>query len=783
MKKLLSMAALALVGAVMTGCTNEDNLADNQQDNIVTVTTTVGLDDADSGATRALSIDYENEKATKTFAVGDQVALVYENADEVTVKATSQALQEGDISDGGKSATLTFTLTNPKTSQTVYYYYPAALVNESGSLDIPIATQDGTLAGLQSLDYAYEAGNLSGTTLELVTLGNKFAVVAFTLKDATGTNDITSTITSMTISAGAENYTVTGHDADGHIYVIMRPVTAEETITITATDGEKNYTKTLTGKTYAANNFYQQGLRMTDSTPLTVEALTAGTVKVNIYSSLSTGMKYALNGGAKTLITTITNIPVSAGDKVQFYGNGTETQRYFLSLDNGVRIQGEGDGFTCKVYGNIMSLLDETGFATKTTMDSYYHNCFRELFRGNTALTDASGLLLPATTLTNSCYHSMFYGCTALTTAPVLPATTLAEGCYNQMFYNCSALAAAPALPATTLAKECYALMFHGCTALTTAPDLLAPTLVNSCYNCMFLSCTNLNYVKCLATSGIDENSSTNQWLKDVAATGNFAAANDATWPENSTSGIPSGWSRRNPDGSAISHALSSAVVGEIIGSDGMAYAAADKDFLPSGVTAVAVVAYVGSEGCVDVSSATYRGLAIAMSDANGGEKCSWHSIGNCVSQTKEIATALGYLNGIACTETLVNSNGTGVTTNCSGHNHEAAIAARSNNGTSAPAVCSYWFLPSMGQWQLIVQGLTGKSDPLATTSNSDFNSSNVNPIITAAGGTGLISGKYLSSTEYQTYYVWGMHFGEGRTNGFLEDWVRDDYVRAVLAF
>ena len=102
MKKLLSMAALALVGAVMTGCTNEDNLADNQQDNIVTVTTTVGLDDADSGATRALSIDYENEKATKTFAVGDQVALVYENADEVTVKATSQALQEGDISDGGK---------------------------------------------------------------------------------------------------------------------------------------------------------------------------------------------------------------------------------------------------------------------------------------------------------------------------------------------------------------------------------------------------------------------------------------------------------------------------------------------------------------------------------------------------------------------------------------------------------------------------------------------------------------------------------------------------------
>ena len=44
--------------------------------------------------------------------------------------------------------------------------------------------------------------------------------------------------------------------------------------------------------------------------------------------------------------------------------------------------------------------------------------------------------------------------------------------------------------------------------------------------------------------------------------------------------------------GYARGHALASSAVGEIVGSDGLAYAAADKDNLPSGVTAVAMIAY-----------------------------------------------------------------------------------------------------------------------------------------------------------------------------------------------
>ena len=270
--------------------------------------------------------------------------------------------------------------------------------------------------------------------------------------------------------------------------------------------------------------------------PLTLEALTDGTIRV---VSPKSGMKYALNGGEKTAMTTTTSIEVKAGDKVAFYGDGTNIIRYQSS-----RIA--GGTAKVKAYGNIMSLLDETGYETATALSSNY--VFYEFFYYNTSLTDASGLLLPAMTLSEGCYWGMFRGCESLTAAPALPATTLAMSCCGSMFSGCTSLTAAPALPATTLDTYCYAGMFHGCTHLTKAPELPATTLVQSCYNQMFEGCSSLGSVTCLATSGMGEKN-TNNWLKDVSATGTFTAAPEANW-SSGTIGIPSGWTRKNPDGS-----------------------------------------------------------------------------------------------------------------------------------------------------------------------------------------------------------------------------------------
>jgi hypothetical protein len=136
----------------------------------------------------------------------------------------------------------------------------------------------------------------------------------------------------------------------------------------------------------------------------------------------------------------------------------------------------------------------------------------------------------------------MFYGCTSLTTAPVLPATTLANNCYEQMFYGCTSLTTTPSiLPATALTWSCYRNMFAGCTSLTTAPELPATRLVNNCYYFMFARCTSLNYVKCLATD-ISATDCTKSWVALAPGTGTFVKAPGMNDWTSGWDGIPSGW-------------------------------------------------------------------------------------------------------------------------------------------------------------------------------------------------------------------------------------------------
>ena len=216
--------------------------------------------------------------------------------------------------------------------------------------------------------------------------------------------------------------------------------------------------------------------------PLTLEVTTAGTI---IVDNPRSGMQYSTDGGVtKTTMTATTTIPttgeLAVGDKVQFYGNGTSITSY-----NGTRIY--GGTAKVKVYGNIMSLVDEEGFADnkKLTAD----NTFYWLF-ASSELTDASGLQLPATTLKMECYSGIFKNCFSLTTAPEkLPAESLVSNCYQQMFDGCTALTTAPELPAENLAPNCYKMMFNLCYALTTAPELPAKILATNCYESMFAAC------------------------------------------------------------------------------------------------------------------------------------------------------------------------------------------------------------------------------------------------------------------------------------------------------
>ena len=91
-----------------------------------------------------------------------------------------------------------------------------------------------------------------------------------------------------------------------------------------------------------------------------------------------------------------------------------------------------------------------------------------------------------------------------------------AEARFCRLFQYNQLLRTAPELPASTLADYCYRSMFYGCTSLTQAPELPATTLADWCYYGMFNGCTKLSKVTILATSKVGENNSLKDWLKDA---------------------------------------------------------------------------------------------------------------------------------------------------------------------------------------------------------------------------------------------------------------------------
>ena len=160
------------------------------------------------------------------------------------------------------------------------------------------------------------------------------------------------------------------------------------------------------------------------------------------------------------------------------------------SSDDYFHIRSANSLYNHIVSGNIMSLLYGDDFIGKNELKS--SSSFSRLFKADTNLSDASNLILPATTLTPWCYDSMFWFCSSLNTAPELPATTLEKYCYGSMFYYCS----------------------------------------------------KLNYVKANFTTE-PSSTYTDSWLYNVSPTGTFVANPDATWTNSISRGsstVPAGW-------------------------------------------------------------------------------------------------------------------------------------------------------------------------------------------------------------------------------------------------
>ena len=365
--KYMMMAALALMGTMMTGCAGDDLAKEapqvNNDNHTVTLTTTISLDG--SATTRAL-----DAQGKKTFAAGDQVAIYYQNTSDVAKMAITTALTTTDISDDGKTAKFTVTLNDPKPSGKLRYVYPASMAeteitsvdgNENISIEF-LLQQDGTLETLASkFDLAIYDGSLSSKALlpTTATLKNQLTIAELTIKDYAGT-DITDKIKKLDIQLCGNGYALTRPDnAAGPIYVALYPTPGsnKENITVTATANDDTKYEKDFKFTFAANNIYPiavKTFKVVDVSTLTIPDggthieytaqngdMLTGTIANRVLISIAADANVALKN-----LTIDDDVPPASGNfdvpGITCLGNatiileGTNKVKAFGSIDPGI---------------------------------------------------------------------------------------------------------------------------------------------------------------------------------------------------------------------------------------------------------------------------------------------------------------------------------------------------------------------------------------------------------------------------------------------------------------
>ena len=280
----ISIAALALMGVMMTGCSSEDNIQQTEKtSNQRTLTFNVGISDEGAG-TRAVTAD-----GTATFAKDDQIAVIYTTNTGNYAKAVSEPLTASDLSFNNQMATFTVTVNDPDYRYDVKYIYPASMVNDDCNINwAALDNQDGTLGALsRNLDYCEGIGRWvhDGAQYQLpyLSLANKLSILALTLKNSEGTE--------------AE---------PGPIYMAIRP-TESATIEVTANSSSAYYSKSLLYKTYDSGHLFNLPWRMSVSNNIDLSKVYSdyeakdgdvltGTLGENVKISIAAGATVTLNG-------------------------------------------------------------------------------------------------------------------------------------------------------------------------------------------------------------------------------------------------------------------------------------------------------------------------------------------------------------------------------------------------------------------------------------------------------------------------------------------------------
>lgn len=441
--------------------------------------------------TYSLTIEASKGGDAKTRALTPgETSLVstWETSDLVYVTKSGASSSCGSLQpkSSGATATLSGKITGEfAQGDELTFQYPRENIDYTGQI--------GTLADISAkYDYSKATATVDvvGTNAITVTgfsgFENQQAIVKFILKDVYG---YSVNATSLKVSAtglktsgtATGDITVTPTSATDEFYVALSGISST-TVSLTATAETDTYVYEKSNVTFTNGKYYVITVKMKSAMldePLTFEAVNDETQITFVNNSEGT-VEFRRNDGDWDTYTSV--LTLDAGEKVSFRGNNAS---YFPDSDPSYFDCSDD----CYVYGNMMSLISDTGYKNTTELEG--DDTFRELFKDNENILNCpeKALLLPATTLSQSCYKSMFYGCSKLERAPVLPASTLVANCYESMFTDCD----------------------------------------------------KLSYIRCLATN-IDATDCTENWVDGVAEEGTFVKAANFTGWSTGDNGIPSGW-------------------------------------------------------------------------------------------------------------------------------------------------------------------------------------------------------------------------------------------------
>ena len=155
------------------------------------------------------------------------------------------------------------------------------------------------------------------------------------------------------------------------------------------------------------------------------------------------------------------------------------------------------------------------------------------------------------------------------------------------------------------------------------------------------------------------------------------------------------------------------------------------------GGTGCAIIAYVGAKGSADESSSSYRGLAMALTDVTNTQ-IKWCDSDQDICTSRQYSTlgeALKSFKGIQHTGEMVAGK--------EGHTHAISTVLPSYRLSHPhPIYSSDWFVPTIGQWNVMLKSLVAKAGgapvDLTVSADSRMSGSAFSSILTGAGGKAL---------------------------------------------